>query len=48
MSFLPAKNPLVQELKKLDMDALTPLEALNKLYEWQQRFRDSEESEADG
>jgi len=33
LSFLGQKSPLLEELEKLDLDAMTPLEALNKLYE---------------
>jgi DNA mismatch repair protein MutS len=33
LSFLAPKSPLLEELEKLDIDAMTPLEALNKLYE---------------
>jgi DNA mismatch repair protein MutS len=39
LSFLPASNPLIEELKDLEIDGLAPLEALNKLYEWQQRLK---------
>lgn len=28
-------DPIVEELKSLDLEALSPLEALNKLYQWQ-------------
>ncbi|MFC1908968.1 DNA mismatch repair protein MutS [Chloroflexota bacterium] len=34
------KSPLLEELAKLDIEALTPLEALNKLYELQQKARE--------
>ena len=34
----PETNPMLDELKKLDMNALTPIEALNLLYEWQKKF----------
>jgi DNA mismatch repair protein MutS len=38
MSFIgPETHPLVDELKTLDVDSLSPLEALNKLYELKQR-----------
>jgi DNA mismatch repair protein MutS len=43
LSFLPTTNPLMEELKNLEIDALAPLEALNKLYEWQQRLRRAQE-----
>ncbi len=38
LTFFPETNPLVDELKKLDINALSPIEALNKLYEWQRMF----------
>jgi len=37
ISFLPPKSPLLEELEKLDLDTMTPLEALNKLYEMKKR-----------
>jgi len=38
MSFLaPEVHPLVEEIKEIDVDSLSPLEALNKLYELKQR-----------
>jgi DNA mismatch repair protein MutS len=41
IALFPETNPLVDELKSLDISSLTPLEALNKMYEWQKRFGDS-------
>lgn len=38
----PETSPLLDELKTLDVNALSPIEALNKLYEWQQKFLASE------
>jgi DNA mismatch repair protein MutS len=35
--FGPETHPLIDELKALDVDSLSPLEALNKLYELKQR-----------
>jgi DNA mismatch repair protein MutS len=35
--FGPETNPLIDEIKALDVDSLSPLEALNKLYELKQR-----------
>jgi len=35
--FGPETHPLVDEVKTLDVDSLSPLEALNKLYELKQR-----------
>lgn len=47
LSFLPKTNPLIEELKNLEIDSLAPLEALNKLYEWQQRLKRAEEDRED-
>jgi DNA mismatch repair protein MutS len=38
VALFPETNPLLDELGKLDMNALSPIEALNKLYEWQRHF----------
>ena len=35
----PPKLPILEELEKLDLDSMTPLEALNKLYELQRKAR---------
>jgi DNA mismatch repair protein MutS len=43
LSMFPQKNPILEELKKIDVDSLPPLEALNRLYEWQQRFLDKDD-----
>ena len=40
LSFLGQKSPLLEELEKLDIDSLTPLEALTKLYELQKKARE--------
>jgi DNA mismatch repair protein MutS len=40
IALFPAASPLLRELAALDLNALTPMEALSKLYEWQARFRD--------
>ena len=37
-SLFPETSPLLDELKDLDMNSLSPIEALNKLFEWQKRF----------
>ena len=34
------KSPVVEELEKLDIDSMTPLEALTKLYELQKKARE--------
>ncbi len=38
IALFPETNPLIDELSALDMNALSPIEALNKLFEWQKRF----------
>lgn len=38
MTLFPETNPLLDELKKLDLNTLPPLQALNLLYEWQKKF----------
>jgi DNA mismatch repair protein MutS len=35
--FSEASHPVVEELKSLDVERLTPLEALNRLAEWKRR-----------
>jgi DNA mismatch repair protein MutS len=40
LPLLGQKSPLLEELEKLDINSLTPLEALNKLYELQKRARE--------
>ncbi len=38
IALFPETNPLIDELKKLDVNVLSPIEALNKLYEWQRKY----------
>ena len=38
MALFPETNPLLDEIRRLDLNGLTPMEALSKLYEWQARF----------
>jgi len=40
--FTPDRNAVVEELKNIDVDSLTPLEALNKLQELKKRVKDDE------
>lgn len=40
MRLFGQKSPLDKELEKLDINALTPLEALNKLFELQKKMKD--------
>jgi len=38
MALFPETNPLLQELETLDLNALSPIEALNRLYAWQSQY----------
>jgi len=38
VALFPETNPLLDELKKVDINALSPIEAINKLYEWQKNY----------
>ena len=38
MALFPETNPLLEELKSLDVNTLSPIEALNKLYEWRKKY----------
>ena len=38
MALFPETNPLLEELKQIDLNTIPPLEALNILYEWQRKF----------
>ncbi len=38
--YFSAEDPVIAELRVLDVNALSPLAALNKLYELQQRVRE--------
>jgi len=40
LPLLGQKSPLLEELEKLDIDSLTPLEAITKLYELQKKARE--------
>jgi DNA mismatch repair protein MutS len=37
LSLFPESHPIVDDLRRLEIASLTPLEALNLLYEWQKR-----------
>lgn len=37
---LGQKSPLMEELEKLDIDSMTPLEAITKLYELQKKAKE--------
>jgi DNA mismatch repair protein MutS len=38
MALFPETNPMLVELKELDVNSLSPIEALNKIYEWQRKY----------
>jgi DNA mismatch repair protein MutS len=38
MALFPQTNPMLDELKELDVNSLSPIEALNKIYEWQRKY----------
>jgi DNA mismatch repair protein MutS len=46
MALFPETNPLLDDLMSLNIDGMSPLEALNKLYEWYKRY-DNEEAPDD-
>lgn len=37
-ALFPESSPILDELKEIDVNSLSPIEALNKLFEWQKRF----------
>lgn len=38
MTLFPETNPLLKELESLDLNTLSPIEALNRLYEWSRKY----------
>jgi DNA mismatch repair protein MutS len=38
LNLFPETNPLIDALKEVDLNILSPIEALNRLYEWKKRF----------
>ena len=38
IALFPDSSPVLDELRQLDVNARTPLQAINKLYEWKQRY----------
>jgi DNA mismatch repair protein MutS len=38
LALFPETNPLLNELRTLDVNAVSPIEALNKLYEWKKKY----------
>ncbi len=39
LALFPETSPIIEELKKLDVESMTPLEALNRLYELQRKVK---------
>ncbi len=37
-ALFPETSPLLDELKNIDVNSLSPIEALNKLFEWQKKY----------
>ncbi|MEW6285846.1 MAG: DNA mismatch repair protein MutS [Chloroflexota bacterium] len=37
-ALFPETSPLLEELKSVDVNSLSPIEALNKLFEWQKKY----------
>jgi DNA mismatch repair protein MutS len=42
LALFPETNPMLDELKSLDINTLSPIEALNKLYEWKRKYTEGE------
>lgn len=43
LRLFPENNPLMEAFKHLDLESLTPIQALNKLYEWKKAFFSEED-----
>jgi DNA mismatch repair protein MutS len=43
MALFPESSPILDELEALDVNSMSPLEAINKLYEWKRRYVDKAE-----
>jgi DNA mismatch repair protein MutS len=39
--FIVTSHPVIEELKKIDLDKMTPLEAMLKIREWQKKMQKS-------
>lgn len=42
VALFPETSPILEELEQLDVTSMTPLEAINKLYEWRRRYTEEE------
>jgi DNA mismatch repair protein MutS len=40
LALFPETNPLLRELTSMDVNVISPIEALNKLFEWKKKFTD--------
>jgi DNA mismatch repair protein MutS len=38
VALFPETNPLIEELEAVDVNSLSPIEALNKLFEWKKKY----------
>ena len=38
MALFPETNPIVEELDRIDPNSLSPIEALNKFFEWKKKY----------
>jgi len=38
LALFPEINPMLDELESLDLNAISPIEALNRMWEWQQKY----------
>ena len=47
MILFPSTNPLLKELDGLDINELSPLEALNLLFSWKKKYLDTLRQEPD-
>jgi DNA mismatch repair protein MutS len=45
IALFPEINPLLEEISNIDMNSISPIEALNKLYEWQSKYNKSPDSQ---
>jgi len=41
VALFPETNPLLDEISQMDVNSISPIEALNKLFEWKRRFTKS-------
>ena len=37
-ALFPETSPLIEELREVDINGLSPIEALNKLFEWKKKY----------